>query len=120
MKGHHRHEPCTREKGLPYHSVPSTSNIMPFSFGASCSFVAPGFSGANRRWVLCIDMLTAVLIQLNPICVALAGTRSVDRGILKCGGTRCLRPRKWGGIGFERGAQCDHEAAAPVETLGLV
>lgn len=98
---------------LSYHSVPSTSNIMPFRFGAPCSFVAPGFSGAKRRGAWCIDMLTAVLIQLSPMCVAMVGTRKVGRGILKCGGTRGLRPRKWGGMGFEHGAQGDHETAAP-------
>ena len=46
-----------------YHNVPSTSNMMPFSFGALCLFAISGLSGAKRRGFL--DLGDADAIDLE-------------------------------------------------------
>ena len=55
-----------------YHSVPSTSKMMPFSFGRSCPCRAVGSNGANRlgsRFVSCdgaVDMARQVGLCVGP------------------------------------------------------
>lgn len=104
MKKHHRPAPWARQTGNSYHSVPSTSNMIPLSFGALCSFFAPGFRGANRRGVVCVDMLAAGLSVLILVCATMTGARMVGISILKRGGTRAWCWYKWGGMDFEQRA----------------